>query len=447
MRTAAIGFLIIWCSSIMVPPLLGQEDRKAPASWEGLSATEFADQAVTISCSAESRAAKAPPAALVEFAWKNYLSTSDQLSQIDASTMFEILAVVTPSLSQAQRHQLVSSYYQKLFSESAKAPVSSEDLVLLGWCMLKAGDWSPPEGQQKYLSAVIAHATSSEFFSDDVTRLQRRLSSRSLAQDIAFETYLNPFWHQQFRKTIDDKACSFYEALFSDSLAMKDYAASYFYGRALRDDASRDALMKQLLDEQGRPRMGVAKVVMFAYRAANKLSDLDKIADAKSNDAALDGDARALWYLIGAHIHEVKDFGPLPPSGRRRMEQSIAAAEHDATRFTCLRTLAVSLSSVSRHDEARSLIAGTTFSTMTDSLVASRDQLLEALSEERQLYDRARILHGQAAKLDRLQIQAQALQRHAEILQSQGEPRTEDLKKVQRSEAEVKNRIDEMLKQ
>ena len=102
--------------------------------------------------------------------------------------------------------------------------------MLLGWALVSSGLYNQNQSFPEFAAAVASQVKKHDQFEDCIRRLQG-LPASSDSYTQAMMTYLNPFWYESIRKTIDDNACPFYHALYSDSDLARDYSRATFLAR------------------------------------------------------------------------------------------------------------------------------------------------------------------------------------------------------------------------
>jgi hypothetical protein len=136
----------------------------------------------------------------------------------------------------------------------------------------------------------------------------------------------------------------------------RDYAAAYFYSTGVASDAARSALRAKLVDAGGVPNLGVAKVLTWSYRRADKLDEWATYVEGRAADTAVTPDARSSWMVIRALVEEGRNYFPDPLGGRKWLDRAIATAGSDRAAADAVALLAQRYALADRPQDALSLL-------------------------------------------------------------------------------------------
>ena len=396
------------CATAIPPFGLGAEPAPVPTKatvparpvplgdeWQGLSLPQFADLAIRRACSQEAQKAKGLPPQVAAYAFEHYLSNGAELKGADAGSLFKLISAVTTRLSKEQKGKFATLYYKALFFDRDPAQVKPPELIVLGWGFISSGLYEKDQKNQhfpEFAKAVAVHVASHDQFAGDVAALQASVRAEGLedkALKTAVATYLNPFWYTEIRKTIDDNACPFYRRLFQDTPESRDYAACYFYGKALSSDEDRQTVKAVMVDEKGLPRMGAVKVLTWSYRRLNQLKEWGKVLEEKAKAPDLDGDGRAKWFLARAYAEEAQGYEPSALMGLKWVDQALGAAASENLQLECLDRLVNTNMQVGKFNEAKSLLASNAPRLSSDTAKVRAEVWLKQIDERQQVIEKA----------------------------------------------------------
>ena len=386
-------------------PTLAATKASAPArpvpladEWQGLSLPQFADLAILRACSPEAQKAKGLPPQVAAYAFDHYLSQGAELKAADAGSLFKLISAVTTRLSKEQKGQFATLYYKALFFDRDPSQVKPPELIVLGWGFISSGLYEKDQKNQhfpEFAKAVAARVASQDQFAADVVVLQASAHAEGVdnkALKAAVTTYLNPFWYAEIRKTIDDNACPFYRRLFQDTPESRDYAACYFYGKALGSEEDRQTVKAVMVDEKGLPRMGAVKVLTWSYRRLNQLKEWGKLLEEKAKAPNLDGDGRARWFLARAYAEEAQGYEPSAFMGLKWVDQALGAATSESLQLECLGRLVDTNVQVGKFNEAKSLLASNAPRLSSDMAKVHAQAWAKQIDEKQQAVEKARAI-------------------------------------------------------
>ena len=309
---------------------LASSARAVPAEWQGLSLPQFADLAVKITCSPEVQKAKKLPTDFVDFTWATYLNDPKQVETADPPTLFRLLSAIDTGLTKERRQAFAENYYKRFQRNDRQTARTPDEMVLAGWVLVNSTLGTEGKEFPELREAVLPHIIQNESFAADIAALQQQVKSNKDGLSAAMTNYLNPFWQAEIRKTLDDTACAFYRGLLSDSALSRDYSGAYFCAVPFESDSSRKVLVAQLEESDHSPRLGVAKVLTWSFRRANRLNEWAKQLDSRLADPKLAGDAKAKWLVVRALAEEARPAFPDPMLGHKYLDKAmeVASSEH-----------------------------------------------------------------------------------------------------------------------
>jgi len=117
---------------------------------------------------------------------------------------------------------------------------------------------------------------------------------------------------------------------------------------------ARQILQEALLDPQGNPRQGVARVLSWAYRQQGDFEAWEDLLDQRTGQTS--GDTKALWLLARAYAESTGLAEPNPLVGRKWLDQALAAARTDPVRLLALDELTRGYVKIQRHQTAIDLL-------------------------------------------------------------------------------------------
>jgi hypothetical protein len=134
----------------------------------------------------------------------------------------------------------------------------------------------------------------------------------------------------------------------------------YFYvdlAAPLGTPESRQVVREALLDAQGSPRLGVVKILTYAYQSADESAAWCKSLDEKLAAASGGGDERALWLLARAFAEstQVASSSATPPSPLRaqaQLEEALKVANSQEIKLQVVRMLARGYAFVGKYETA-----------------------------------------------------------------------------------------------
>jgi hypothetical protein len=89
---------------------------------------------------------------------------------------------------------------------------------------------------------------------------------------------------------------------------------------------TRQTLRGELVDAQGNPRIGAAKVLAVAYQGGSEWNDWLALVEQKLKDTQNDPDARSRWLLVRAYTEAARSSPPSPLRGRKWLEEAMASS-------------------------------------------------------------------------------------------------------------------------
>jgi hypothetical protein len=98
---------------------------------------------------------------------------------------------------------------------------------------------------------------------------------------------------------------------------------------------TRQMLRDELLDSDGSPRFGVARLLAWAYRDAGELAAWRKFVDA-AQAAAADADSKSLWCIVKAYTEVVRPKPAEPARCLDGLNAALAIAESEKVRLLAL---------------------------------------------------------------------------------------------------------------
>lgn len=114
------------------------------------------------------------------------------------------------------------------------------------------------------------------------------------------------------------------------------------WGKVAQRKETRDTLEAALLDDEGLPRLAVAKILAWAYLCSGDLKSWTGALDARIAESEGQGDAHALWLLAKAQAITISL--PNEPEfrlSRPWLDAALASAQSEPVRLTCLREFAL----------------------------------------------------------------------------------------------------------
>jgi hypothetical protein len=149
-------------------------------------------------------------------------------------------------------------------------------------------------------------------------------------------------------------------------------------GAMLATPELRQAVRDQLVDAEGLPRLGVAKVLASAYGCYGETKawcDFLEATIAKTQD-----DTKAMWLLARAYSESASMPEPDPLAGRKWFDQALAAAKSDGLRFRVVQDLVRGEMTCRQYKIASSLlesVAGQFASTQGAAIDALRQAIVQ----------------------------------------------------------------------
>ncbi len=97
-------------------------------------------------------------------------------------------------------------------------------------------------------------------------------------------------------------------------------------GAMLGTPETRQTLRGELIDAQGYPRAGAAKVLAVAYQVSGEGNDWIALVEQKLKDTQNDPEARSRWLLVRAYSEAARSSPPSPLRGRKWLEEAMASS-------------------------------------------------------------------------------------------------------------------------
>jgi hypothetical protein len=98
---------------------------------------------------------------------------------------------------------------------------------------------------------------------------------------------------------------------------------------------TRQLLRDDLLDAEGMPRLGAAKLLAWAYRDAGEMAGWRKFVDERLA-AATGNDAKALWSVVRAYTEAIRPKTPEPARSLEGLNAALVMAESERVRMVVL---------------------------------------------------------------------------------------------------------------
>ncbi|MHC4984094.1 MAG: hypothetical protein ACYTF6_13120 [Planctomycetota bacterium] len=127
-----------------------------------------------------------------------------------------------------------------------------------------------------------------------------------------------------------------------------------YLGGALCTDNMRRLVQAELADGKGNLRLGVAKVLTWAYEVAGQLAVWDQYLEGKAADEKLPGDTLAIWLVARAYSASVGPGGAY--RSRKWEDRALEAADSDPCKLRVLREFVNRYGSAEHYDEALELL-------------------------------------------------------------------------------------------
>jgi hypothetical protein len=420
----------------------GIHEKDNPANWQGLDFAHFADLAIAQAVSSSATKTNGVDPGLVKYAWDTYLTRADQLRTASAPSMFKLLSATIVKLTKEQKSQMAKLYYNTTLQNGADlTKIDGPHLILVGWVLISSGLYEQNQSFPEFAKAVAAHVRDREKFDDDVKQLQGGgIDQKTLS---AAMTYLNPFWYREIVETIDDNACPFYRSLYSDSAIAQDYAATYFFGKALGTDADRQLLKDELVKpECGCPRTGPADVLTWSYKRTNELDKWEAFVEGKISDASIQEEARNRWILVRAYVEEAKTYYPSPWLGKPWVDKVLAAGPNEPTRQDCVEIIVNDYIDVGHFADGRKFLKQQAAATTSSDMRATFQKLDDRLALAQSKDDLERKESTQKEQQDRLAGEVAALQSRIKDSQARGDS-SQQIETLQSALAKLQRKLEQ----
>lgn len=193
-------------------------------------------------------------------------------------------------------------------------------------------------------------------------------------------------------------------------LADLEYSSGPYahWGMLLQMPQSRQTLEAALVDDQGAPRLPVAKILAWAYRKADMSEAWRNKIDEKLA-AATAPDTKALWMLVRAYMEK-----------QPWLDQALATAESESCRLCVLRELVAAHTAETRHDQALSLIDSLAGQFSAQESVAVLDALRQRVEQDRTEALARRVRRNAARQRKTTQVMRQELLRRLAVAEKKG---------------------------
>lgn len=169
---------------------------------------------------------------------------------------------------------------------------------------------------------------------------------------------------------------------------------------------TRQTLRDELLDVQGNPRLGAAKVLSVAYQAAGEQDGWLGFLDQKLKDVQNVPDAKARWLLVRGYAAAARSTPPSPLGGRQWLEEALTTTSDASIRSQALRELVDGYVLHRRYDDGLAFL-GEVRGRFADPETAKSISALEVRVKDAKAQD--------AAMAEQARARAAAL--HREVLQ------------------------------
>ena len=197
----------------------------------------------------------------------------------------------------------------------------------------------------------------------------------------------------------------------------------YLWGRTLGTAETRATARSVLTGDSGAPRLGLAQVLTWAYKASGEHDAWKQFLAERSEDAGLAPDSRARWLVARAYAESAtrREGAPLPLAGRKWLDQALVTATSESCRLDVLRELVAAYAAETHYDQAVGLINSLTGQFRATESAAVLDELRQRVEQDRTENAARRTRRNEARRRMTTQVVRQELLRRLAVAKKKGD--------------------------